>query len=209
MEKTLESNLGIIWHTEKRKLGELLPASYNPRHLTSKQYEDLKSSLQRFSLVEIPAINTDNILLAGHMRTKVMADVYGTDHEIEVRVPNRTLTEDECKEYNIRSNKNTGEWDFDLLANNFSVEDLMEYGFQEFELGFMREMEPVMDQDDLTKTLDSYLDGNIKQIVLFFTAEDYRTIIDKLSEIMTKENIPDHTAVFMKMLEHYEKTHTS
>lgn len=100
----------IVWKTETRKLKDLVPASYNPRKLTQKQYEDLRSSLERFGLAEIPAINTDNLLLAGHQRVKVLTDLFGKDHEIEVRVPNRNLTEEEAKEYNIRSNKNTGEW---------------------------------------------------------------------------------------------------
>jgi len=38
----------IIWHSEKRKLSELKPASYNPRELTEKQAKDLSVSLERW-----------------------------------------------------------------------------------------------------------------------------------------------------------------
>ncbi len=40
----------ITWITEKRKLSELIPASYNPRELTEIQAKDLSTSLERFNL---------------------------------------------------------------------------------------------------------------------------------------------------------------
>lgn len=123
------------WTTEKRRLGELIPYEHNPRQLTDKQYADLKASLSKFNLAEIPAVNTDNQLLAGHQRVKIMLELYGIEHEIAVRIPDRKLTEKECQEYNIRSNKNTGEWDFDALANIFEIDDLIEWGFDQKELG--------------------------------------------------------------------------
>jgi DNA modification methylase len=126
----------IEWHNEKRKLSDLLPASYNPRKMTEKQNEDLKKSLKKFNLAEVPVINTDNVILAGHQRIRVLADLNGMDYEIDVRIPNRLLTEKESKEYNVRSNKNTGEWDFDVMANNFDVGDLTDWGFDEKDLGF-------------------------------------------------------------------------
>lgn len=39
------------------------------------------------------------------------------------------------KELNVRLNKNGGEFDILLLKQNFEVEDLMEWGFEDFELG--------------------------------------------------------------------------
>lgn len=125
----------ITWKTEKRKISELIPNSNNPRKLTDKQYKDLKKSLTKFDLAEIPAINLDNTILAGHMRLKVLVELKGDDYEIDVRVPNRQLTPKEAEEYLIRSNKNSGDWDFDILANEFEIEDLKEWGFKSEELG--------------------------------------------------------------------------
>lgn len=125
----------IKWHNEKRKLKDLTPFEHNPRQLTEKQYSELKKSLEKFDLAEIPAINTDNKICAGHQRLKILLELYGKDHEIDVRVPNRKLTQKEFEEYNIRSNKNTGEWDFDILANNFAIPDLLDWGWGKQELG--------------------------------------------------------------------------
>jgi hypothetical protein len=83
--------------------------------MNEKQAKELERSLKKFGLVEIPAIDQDNTLLAGHMRMATMIQLGRGDEEIDVRVPNRKLTEAEAKEYNLRSNKNTGEWDMDKL----------------------------------------------------------------------------------------------
>ena len=135
----------IMWHTEKRKISDLIPTDGNPRQLTDKQYKDLKKSLNKFDLAEIPAINQDNSILAGHMRLKILAELKG-DHEIDVRVPNRPLTKKEAEEYLIRSNKNTGEWDMDALSN-FDVEDLVEWGFEDGELGVGDSIDRVLVED--------------------------------------------------------------
>ena len=123
------------WHTEKRKLKDLHPFESNPRQLSEKQYNELKKSLEKFNLAEIPAINTDNKICAGHQRLKILHELYGKDYEIDVRVPDRKLTDKEFKEYNIRSNKNIGDWDFDILANDFEIDLLKDIGFEDFELG--------------------------------------------------------------------------
>jgi DNA modification methylase len=124
----------LKWHTEKRKLSELTPFEHNPRQLTEKQYADLKKSLTKFDLAEIPAIDVDGKIIAGHQRLKILSEIKGLDHEIDVRLPNRKLTKSEFKEYNIRSNKNTGSWDMDVLANDFELTELLEWGFDEKEL---------------------------------------------------------------------------
>jgi hypothetical protein len=44
-----------------------------------------------------------------------------------VRVPDRELSIDEARELNVRLNKNVAEWDFDTLANNFELDDLLDW----------------------------------------------------------------------------------
>lgn len=76
----------------------------------------------------MPVVNLDGMIIAGHQRTKILYQLHG-DMEIDVRIPSRLMTEDEVKEYNIRSNKNSGEWDFDLLSSHFDQGDLIDWGF--------------------------------------------------------------------------------
>lgn len=124
----------MIWKTEKRKLGDLIAYEKNPRILTDKQKGEIRKSLNKFDLVEIPVINVDNTLIAGHQRVKVLSELKGLDYEIEVRVPETKLSEKDFKEYLLRSNRNKAEWDWNMLESDFDVELLLDSGFESFEV---------------------------------------------------------------------------
>jgi len=124
----------IKWNTEKRKLKDLIPYDKNPRILTDKQKEEIKKSLSKFDLVEIPAINIDNTILAGHQRISILKEIKGEDFEIEVRVPDIKLDEKDFKEYLLRSNRNGAEWDWNMLEIDFGKDLLLDSGFEAFEV---------------------------------------------------------------------------
>lgn len=73
----------INWKTEARKISDLVPHPDNPRQMTEKQAADLTASLERFNLAEIPVINTDNQLLAGHQRLRIMQALGRGEEEID------------------------------------------------------------------------------------------------------------------------------
>jgi DNA modification methylase len=123
----------LTWHTESRLVDDLIPYEKNPRTLSDKQRRDLEASITKFNLVEIPAINTDNTVVAGHARLKIMQTLGRGQEEIEVRVPNRLLTTSEFKEYLLRSNRNTGSWDYELLKS-FDTSFLLDIGFDDGDL---------------------------------------------------------------------------
>ena len=58
------------------------PEDVNPRVITDKQMSDLKKSLKKFNLVEIPAIDFDGKILAGHQRIKALQK----DSELFIRL---------------------------------------------------------------------------------------------------------------------------
>tara|TARA_Y100001970_G_C14259283_1_gene878407 strand:+ start:6149 stop:7234 length:1086 start_codon:yes stop_codon:yes gene_type:complete len=131
---------------------ELIVAEYNPRQLTKDQYSQLKDSVKRFGLVDPLIVNTHkdrkNILVGGHQRLRISKDL-GINKIPCVEV---NLTYDQERELNIRLNKNTGEWDYDTLANNFDSEDLVDWGFSDDELvGFApdEDKEGNIDDDEI------------------------------------------------------------
>ena len=121
------NSVKLTWHTEKRRLGDLIEWDKNPRQLKDHDAEHLKKSLDNFGVADPLIINTDNRIIGGHMRRRIMLQSgYKPDDLVDVRVPERELTEREAEELAIRLNKNTGDWDFDALANNFELDDLLE-----------------------------------------------------------------------------------
>jgi DNA modification methylase len=121
----------ITWNNEKRNISDLNPAVYNPRKLTKKQAEQLTKSLDKFSLADPIVINKNNTIIGGHQRINILKAK--NIIEVDVRVPDRRLTDEEEKELNLRLNKNLGEWDFDLLKG-FDENLLTDIGFDTKEL---------------------------------------------------------------------------
>lgn len=147
----------IIWKNEKRKLSELKPWERNPRQGTEKQYHDLEKSLDKFSLADPLVINLDNTIIGGHFRYKILRDKEGEGFEIDVRVPDRQLTEEEMTELNLRLNKNLGMWNEELLAN-FSEDLLKDVGFESEELDEIFGLE-IDEEFDVEKEMQKLLRG--------------------------------------------------
>lgn len=123
----------LSWTTVQKRVDDLIPQEVNPRKITDKQLLDLKRSLKKFNLVEIPAVDSDGMILAGHQRIKALQLLGRGKELIDIRIPNRKLTDQEAKEYLIGSNKLGGDWDFDLLKS-FDFETLSFAGFDPIEI---------------------------------------------------------------------------
>jgi len=180
----MNKSINLIWHTEKRKVKDLKLFPGNPRRMTEKQAQDLLNSLQKFNLVEIPAINTDNVILAGNMRIQALQKLGRGDEEIDIRVPNRKLTDIEAKEYNLRSNRNVGEFDYDLLSG-YDTKLLKEVGFEESEL-LLRDFSQY-NQEDLNEIIE-----NTNIIEIEFLPEDLKLFNEIMEKIKIKyvSNVP-------------------
>jgi len=157
------------------KVSELIFAEYNPRQLTEQQGQDLKDSVQRFGFVDPIIVNSNkdrmNIIIGGHQRCR-MAQILDIE-KIPVHYIN--LNPDKEKELNIRLNKNTGEWDFDQLANHFDTDQLIEWGFDDsdFNLNF----------SDANKEIDvEDFEDNI-ELKFKLSQDEYAHVTSQLSTI--------------------------
>jgi len=131
----------LTWTNGKARLGNLVDYDKNPVQLTKHAAQELAKSLKKFGHI-IPYTaaapkNGRNVpILDGHQRKKVEMELLGVKPEtmVEIRYPSRKLTDKERQEIIVRLRKNVGEWDFDILANNFDTDDLLDWGFTEKEL---------------------------------------------------------------------------
>lgn len=162
----------LKWQTVLRTVSELTPNERNPRTISPRQTEDLKRSLRKFDLVEIPVIDTNNRVIAGHQRLMVLKLLGRENETIEVRVPNRKLTQEEYDQYLLSSNRIHGDWDWDRLAESFDIETLSASGFDDTDLSdIFEDLEVKEDEFDIetelkrirkpkTRTGDIYVLGN-------------------------------------------------
>ena len=116
---------------EKIEISKLKPATYNPRQITKKQYSDLKDSIEKFKLVDPIIVNQDMTVIGGHQRLKVCKELKYKDVDCVVL----DLNKEQERELNIRLNKSGGEWDMDILANEFNIDELVDWGFKHIDLG--------------------------------------------------------------------------
>lgn len=120
------------WKNETRKISELKPYHKNPRKLTAKQSQDIQKSIEKFGLTDKPLIQPDGTIIGGHARVKVLKKM--GYKEIPVLVASPALDEKEIEEAVIRHNKNTGEFDYEILANEWDISNLIDWGFEEKDL---------------------------------------------------------------------------
>ena len=116
---------------EKVKIEELEPATYNPRQISTKQYKDLKESITKFGIVDPLIVNKNSYtIVGGHQRYKICKELGYK----EIGCIILDLDKEQERELNIRLNKNTGEFDMDILANEFDIEELTDWGFKHIDL---------------------------------------------------------------------------
>ena len=119
----------ITWKIEKRKLKDLKPHPKNPREFTQKGMKDLENSINSIGFMQPININQDCTILSGHGRALKLKEMGET--EVDVYVPDRMLTPKQEDEVLVRANANTaGQWDWDLLANNFELEEINDWGLE-------------------------------------------------------------------------------
>lgn len=122
----------INWSLKKFKVKDLKDYTKNPRTLSQEQYKHLKISIDKFGLIDKPIVTSEGVIIGGHQRKKILEK--SGIKEVDCYVPDRPLQDKEIEELNIRLNKNTGDWDFDILANQWDLSDLVEWGFDPAEL---------------------------------------------------------------------------
>ena len=131
----------------------LKSAEYNPRKWDKEAEGQLKESIRKYGIVDPLLVNSaeerKNIVIGGHFRLSVIKELGMTDVPVVyINIPD---VEKE-KELNIRLNKNTGEFDWNLLAN-FDESFLANIGFTSEERDEIFSVEETPEQFDLEKEL--------------------------------------------------------
>jgi DNA modification methylase len=119
------------------KIKDLKLNEKNPRRIKGERLATLKKSIQDFEkMLELRPIIVDenNVVLGGNMRLQALKALGYKDIPDKWVMKASDLTEDQKKEFIIKDNIGFGEWDFDILANEFDYEKLTEWGFEDFEM---------------------------------------------------------------------------
>jgi hypothetical protein len=114
------------WYLEK--ISKVKSNPNNPRLIKDDNFHKLVKSIKEFpKMLEIRPIvvNDDMIVLGGNMRLKACKEA-GLKEVPVIKASD--LTEDEQRQFIIKDNVSGGEWDWEMLGNEWDVKQLEEWG---------------------------------------------------------------------------------
>jgi DNA modification methylase len=134
------------------KLNEIKPNPNNPRLIKDDKFKKLVNSLKEFpKMMELRpmVINKDNIVLGGNMRLKALKELGYKEVPDEWVKRAQDLSEEEQRQFIIKDNVGFGEHDWEMLANEWDVSELEDWGLDVPEFG---ETELEAEEDDFDTT---------------------------------------------------------
>lgn len=177
----------------------------NPRIIKDHKFKKLVSSIQSFpEMLDVRPIvvNKDMIVLGGNMRLKA-CQAAGLK-EIPVIVTD--FTEEQQNEFTMKDNISFGEWDWEMLANQWEQESLIEWGMDVPKFETIGEIDSKGRMNaTLDEKLDTYINATIKQIVLYYEHAEYEEILIKIDKIAAELGLPDNSSVIKYLCDEYGK----
>lgn len=160
---------------KKVKLKDLKENPTNPRFITDSKFKKLVKSIKEFPdmLEKRPiVVDEDMIVLGGNMRLKACKEAGIKEVWINIA---ENWTEEQKKEFIIKDNLGYGEWDFDILANEWQQELLNDWGLDlpqfdeidEFDEPYTKKIDApnYEPSDEKPELLDLYDDSKYKSIL--------------------------------------------
>jgi len=138
--------------TTKVPISQVQVDPKNPRILNKEKFKKLKSSIEQFpEMLEVrPLVVANGYVVGGNMRLLAMNDLgYKEVPVIDVT----DWTQGQRDEFMIKDNINFGDWDYDLLANEWEGTDLAEWGMDLWETE-VEEMQGLVDEDEVPDVIE-------------------------------------------------------
>ena len=194
------------------KLSTIKPNPDNPRLIKDEKFYKLVSSLETFGEKMMPlrpiVVDEDNIILGGNMRFKALKELgYSKVPESWIKRAEE-LTEAEKREFIIKDNIGFGEWDWDILSNEWNVDELKSWSLDVprwEDVSFDTEVE---DTGDYDYPEDEMIKSHVKMVQLFLNTETepkFRKWEAHLRNIFGTDNLTD--TIYKSIEKLYNQSH--
>lgn len=167
---------------KKLEINKIKSNSKNPRLIKNKKFKILVNSIQRnptFMKLRPIIIDEDFKILGGNMRHKaclhlrkrrVWVDMFtkemANENNIEAEKNGESIKsyEEYCDEIIIKDNSHTGDWDYDILGNEWDSALLKEYGVDVWQ--DPKEIEEIIEKENKLNDINN-------TILIKFKKEDF------------------------------------
>ena len=147
------------------KINQVKGNPNNPRIIKNDKFKKLVKSIQEFpEMLKLRPIVVDEnmIVLGGNMRLKASKDAGLKEVWIEIA---EGLTDEQKKEFIVKDNVGFGEWEWDMLANEWDSVQLAEWGLDVWENEDDKVTEGLIEDDEIPEVKESIVKrGDIWQL---------------------------------------------
>jgi hypothetical protein len=170
-------------------VGNLNPATYNPRKISRQMLKSLKATIKEFGMVDPLIVNKDMTLIGGHQRFKACLELGFTEMPCVVL----DLTKSKEKALNLALNKVTGEWDKKKLEKILQEIESIDIDLTGF------------DEDEIAKIIDDLQIDTPEYDIAPRFMEEYNYIVLFFRETLDFQVAADHFGLKMMKEDRREK----
>ena len=186
---------------EKVKISKVKNNPNNPRLIKDDKFKKLVNSIKEFpEMLKIRPIvvNEDMIVLGGNMRLKACRQA-GLKEVFIIKASE--LTEEQQREFVIKDNSGFGEWDWDMIANEWDPVELEDWGLNlpVFQDSMSNTEEYKGSNPDLE--LENFMNAEIKRLYLVYDSETFEKVVDWLNKKIKDYNVEDYSQFILKLIE--------
>ena len=183
------------------KITQVRPNENNPRIIKDYKFKKLVTSIKEFpEMLKLRPIvvNNEMVVLGGNMRLKACKEA-GLKEVWILKADE--LTEAQQREFIVKDNVGFGEWDWDVLANEWNTQQLGDWGMEVWQGG--EDVSNTNDYSnlDVDSKLDKFLDAKIKNLTIPFESQEFDEVILKLEVYLEKYNLIDYKEMVYKIIE--------
>lgn len=186
--------------TKRVKIGAIKPNPNNPRIIKDDKFQKLVQSMRdlpEMADVRPVVVNQDMVVLGGNMRLRAMKAA-GWEQVPIIMVD---WDEDKQRQFIIKDNVSGGEWDWEMLANQWDAAELGEWGLAL--PAFDDKLSNQNTYEDYTpdSRLDEYLGAELKRMFLVFDSDTFTRVVEWFDALQAKNGLENHSQVILKLME--------
>jgi hypothetical protein len=174
-------------------LSEITPNPDNPRAINSSDYEKLKKSISDFpKMLELRplVVNDDNMILGGNQRYYALLEL-GFQEAYVLNASD--LTEEEQRQFVIKDNASFGDWDWEILENQWNTNDLIDWGVNVPEPSSLFQEEETPEESEQQQTPGAtHDDYSVFELIMYHENKlEFLRVLNSIKEAKNFEKLED------------------